>query len=175
MQDRTIITVPADILNQPTKSIDNIDKSHISLIEDMKQLMHAHRGIGLAANQIGEQDSIIVIDLTNSQHKQSYPPFVLINPKITEILPGNAIMEEGCLSVPKLFLKIARPAKILVKGLNLDGKEVEIEAEDLLARVLLHEIDHLLGRHILDYLSVDQQKEYFKFISSNKNPTKIIS
>jgi peptide deformylase len=170
MEERTIITVPADVLIQPTREIETINESHISLVEDMKRLMHLYKGVGLAANQVGKSESIIIVDISNSSdQKQSYPPFILINPKIISVLSDNVIMEEGCLSVPRLFLRIPRPSEVLVRGIDLTGKEIEIEAKDLLARVLLHEIDHLLGYSIFDYLSKEQQIEYLEFISS-KSP-----
>lgn len=136
-----IITVPDHILSTKTKPVEKIDRGVLDLVLDMIETCKSAQGIGLAAPQIGKSIRICVIDLEH----MGILPFALINPKITKKSWKKAEMEEGCLSIPGVFGIVKRPAKIKVKALNLNGKEKEIEADGLLARVIQHEIDHLDG------------------------------
>ena len=107
--------------------------------------MPAAKGIGLAAPQVGRPERLAVIDIDNN-------PIVIVNPEII-LSEGSAKGEEGCLSIPEVFGDVDRATGITVRALNRDGEPFELEATDLLARCLQHEIDHLHGKLFIDYLS----------------------
>ena len=115
------------------------------LTDDMFDTMHAAKGIGLAAPQIGRPERIAVVDVDNN-------PIVIVNPEIV-ITEGSAKAEEGCLSIPEIFGDVERPSRVTIRALNRDGERFELEATELLARCLQHEIDHLHGKLFIDYLS----------------------
>ena len=115
------------------------------LTDDMFDTMHAAKGIGLAAPQIGRSERIAVIDVEDN-------PIVIVNPEIV-ITDGSSKAEEGCLSIPEIFGDVERSARVTVRALDRAGKPFELEATDLLARCLQHEIDHLHGKLFIDYLS----------------------
>lgn len=133
------------ILRQTALKVERIDKETISVIEKMMDTMHINEGIGLAAPQVGISKQIIVADVDEKAIK-------LINPTIIE-KEGGEKAQEGCLSVPEIYIGVKRPFYVKIKGLNEKGEPVTIEAEGLLARVLQHEIDHLNGILIVDYAS----------------------
>jgi peptide deformylase len=111
----------------------------------MFDTMHAAKGIGLAAPQIGRSERIAVIDVEDD-------PIVIVNPEIV-ITEGSAKAEEGCLSIPEIFGDVERPARVTIRALDRDGEPFELQASELLARCLQHEIDHLHGKLFIDYLS----------------------
>lgn len=115
------------------------------LTDDMFDTMHAAKGIGLAAPQIGRPERIAVVDVDNN-------PIVIVNPEIV-ITEGSAKAEEGCLSIPEIFGDVERPSRVTIRALDRDGERFELEATELLARCLQHEIDHLHGKLFIDYLS----------------------
>ena len=151
-----IITYPDPRLKVTCDPVKDITDDIRSLLNNMAETMYAAPGIGLAAPQVGISKRIIVIDVS----EECNSPLVLINPSIVEV-HGKAESEEGCLSVPDYRDVLTRSAEVLVKGLDLDGNEVEVEADDLLARCLQHEIDHLDGILFFDHLS-RIKKEFFK-------------
>jgi len=111
----------------------------------MSRIMYADQGIGLAASQIGANETMIVVDIGQGLYK-------LVNPRIAK-RQGKQALEEGCLSLPGVCIKVKRSRKVWVKALDENAKPIEIEAEDLFACVLQHEIDHLSGKLIIDYAS----------------------
>ena len=115
------------------------------LADDMFETMHAARGIGLAAPQVGRPERLAVVDIENN-------PIVVVNPEII-LTDGSAKGEEGCLSIPEVFGDVDRATRITLRAMDRDGKPFELEATDLLARCLQHEIDHLHGKLFIDYLS----------------------
>ena len=115
------------------------------LTDDMFETMYAAKGIGLAAPQIGRTERIAVVDIENS-------PIVIVNPAII-LTEGSARGEEGCLSIPEVFGDVDRALNVTVRALDRDGQPFELEATDLLARCLQHEIDHLHGKLFIDYMS----------------------
>ncbi len=147
---------PEKILKQKAAYIETIDDDIQRLIDDMIETMNAARGVGLAANQVGVLKRLCVIDT----REEKSPLIVFINPVILE-KEGIEESEEGCLSVPGYLPVIKRAAKVSVKGLNREGKPIEIEATGLLARALQHEIDHLDGILIIDRIS-PIKREFFK-------------
>jgi len=118
------------------------------LISDMAETMYSAPGIGLAATQVDVHQRIIVIDISEDKNNL----LVLINPRLLE-KRGEETNQEGCLSVPEIFEKVKRAAWIKVSALDENGKKFELEAEGLLAVCIQHEVDHLLGKVFVDYLS----------------------
>jgi len=149
---------PEKILKQKTTSLEGIDNKVQHLIDDMIETMYAAKGIGLAANQVGISKRLCVIDVSAREEKK--PLIVLINPMIIE-KEGIVEAEEGCLSIPGYMINIKRAERVYVRGLNREGKNVEIEGTGLLARALQHEIDHLDGLLIIDRMS-PIKREFFK-------------
>lgn len=140
----SIRTYPDPILRESAKEIKDFDKRLKKIAESMKNFMKRLNGIGLAAPQIGISERIILMDLEEN-------PIFIVNPEIVDTKKEVAF-EEGCLSIPGTFIQIVRPSIVTVRGFDLDGKEVHFKAEDLLGRVIQHEIDHLEGRLIIDFL-----------------------
>ncbi len=138
------------ILHNPSERVENIDSKIVELAEKMIDIMHENLGIGLAAPQVGVGKRIIVVDPFMGEKPEEI--ITLLNPEIIE-REGESIREEGCLSIPQIREEVKRPYRVLVKGITLEGKEREIEAEDLLARIFCHEIDHLNGKFFIDHLS----------------------
>jgi peptide deformylase len=145
-----ICTYPEEILRQRAEPITEIDEEVVKLVDHMTETMYSAPGIGLAATQVGVAKQVLVVDIAPRRPESEL--IVLINPEIVAA-EGEVIFEEGCLSVPDYQAEVKRHEKIAVRGLNLKGEEVEIEAEGLLAVVLQHEIDHLNGMLFIDRLS----------------------
>lgn len=144
MPIRKIIEAPNAILSTPSEMVDDPLSAPIKqLIADMKETVRAFNGLGLAAPQVGAALRIIVIN-------QGKLPYAIINPAIKWSSQGTSVLEEGCLSVPNYFVKILRPKKVIVEGLDEQGKPVAIHAKDLLAKVFQHETDHTNGILISD-------------------------
>ena len=145
-----IIKLGHPTLSKKAASIQHIDEEIFELAHNMIETMHAAPGLGLSAPQLDVSRRLITVDLSIGENKEDL--IVLVNPELV-YQEGQVIREEGCLSIPEVYEKIARPQKIVIKGLDLEGKEKEIEATDLLARVFCHEVDHLNGRLFIDGLS----------------------
>lgn len=150
MAIRKIRMVGDPILAKVATPVEVIDQEILDLARDMIETMHDAPGVGLAAPQVNDGRRLITVDLSIGKNKDDL--IVLINPEVVD-QEGSIVTEEGCLSVPGISEKVSRPARVKVKGLNLDGKEAIYEAEDILARVFCHEIDHLEGRLFIDRLS----------------------
>jgi peptide deformylase len=154
------ITVYGDkILKQKAKSVSAVTDETIEKIKNMFDSMRNAQGIGLAANQIGYRDSIFVVDLKGVERYEKFKPIVLINPEIVLQSEEKVTLEEGCLSLPTIRANVERAEKIKVRYIDTDEKECEIEADDLFARVILHEYDHLLGKMIPDRVNDKIKKE----------------
>ncbi len=138
------------ILAEKAQEIENIDEDLCLLAQNMIHTMHAAPGIGLAAPQVNRSIRLFTIDLSVGEKDDDV--IILINPEILSS-DGEDFLEEGCLSVPEINEKISRPSRVIVKGIDLDGKETIIESSGLLARVLCHEVDHLNGKLFIDHLS----------------------
>jgi len=136
-------------LHRPAELVKHITSEIQTLIDDMIESMYAAQGIGLAAPQIGVGLRIFVIDLSGGE--QSSKVYVGINPRVIEY-DGEQLEEEGWLSLPGFTATVTRPSRIVVAGLDRQGKELQVEGGDLLARALQHEIDHLDGRLFVDRL-----------------------
>jgi peptide deformylase len=143
-----IVLYPDDGLRDVCAPIEAMNDRYDRLIDEMFYTMYDAPGIGLAAPQIAVQERLIVLDVSDNQDQ----PIALINPEVVQA-KGEITYEEGCLSLPGVYAKVKRPAHVLVRGLNRDGEPVELEADDLLAICLQHEIDHLNGKLFVDHLS----------------------
>ena len=152
-----------DILSQVAEDVQDIDDEVISTIDSMFKVMYKEKGIGLAAPQVDLNRRIIVIDPgDDARHK-----IALINPVILESSDKTEPYEEGCLSLPGLNADVIRPSEILLRAVNVKGKNVEIEAGGIMARVIQHEIDHLNGILFIDRIEKfvrDEMKSELKKI-----------
>jgi len=134
------------ILREPTRPVDEVTDELRRLVDDMFETMHAAKGIGLAAPQVGRSERLFVADVDDN-------PLVFINPEIV-LAEGKAKGEEGCLSIPEVYGDVERAARVVMRGLDREGAPMEVDATELLARCLLHELDHLHGRLFVDYFSL---------------------
>lgn len=144
---------PDSILRQECQAVAEIMDKEIRLFEDMLTTMRSSQGIGLAAPQVGINKRIIVIDIGEG-------PIKIANPEIIKLGKAKESMGEGCLSVPDAIVDVSRPSEVIIKGLNEKNRPVEIKAKGLLARVILHELDHLNGKLIVDYMSFLRKIDY---------------
>jgi peptide deformylase len=147
-----ILQYPDPVLQSPAAPVDAIRGDVARLIEDMAETMYAAPGVGLAAPQVGVGRRVIVLDVRAEDEEPGKRLLKLINPQIAE-REGEIVWEEGCLSVPELTAPVKRARRVLVRAWTPDEREIQVEAEDLLAVALQHEIDHLDGRLFLDHLS----------------------
>jgi peptide deformylase len=158
-----IVTFPDKFLKNPTQAVENIDGDLQALIDNMGTTMYQAPGIGLAAIQVGVDKSLLVYDIAAKEDGRRLN--VLINPKIIS-QEGEIISEdEGCLSVPDFRADVKRAARILVEGVDRDGKPQRFEAEGLLAILLQHEIDHLNGTLFIDHVSALKRQMYTRRIA----------
>lgn len=132
------------VLRKKTKKVSKVTPEHQKLLSKMARFMYDSSGIGLAAPQVGISESLIVVDAGNGLYKLINP--VIVNKK------GRQVLAEGCLSLPGISVEVKRAKKVMVEALNEKGVPVIIEAKDLLACVFQHEIDHLMGKLIIDYV-----------------------
>jgi peptide deformylase len=152
---------PDSILRQVAKPIDSINGNLQRLIDDMFETLYAVPGLGLAAPQVGESLRLFVYDLSIAEEGKKRSPLVLINPEFVS-REGEVGEEEGCLSVPEYRESVRRAARVMVRGLDRDGKEITVEGEGLLAKLLQHEIDHLDGKLFIDRISSLKRNIYFR-------------
>ncbi|MDM9983263.1 peptide deformylase [Bartonella henselae] len=151
MPMRPLVIVPDPILREISKPVEYIDSAVQKLADDMLETMYHAQGIGLAAIQIGIPLRMLVLDVSRNDEQKN--PLVIINPEVLWLSDERNIYKEGCLSIPEYFAEVERPKRLCVRYQNREGKQTEIEADDLLATCLQHEIDHLNGRLFIDYLS----------------------
>ncbi len=141
-----IVKYPNSILKKSCSPVTFVGEEEKKLLQNMVGTMYANHGIGLAAPQVGINKQLAVVDI-GDRHLLK-----LINPAVIET-KGAEMMEEGCLSIPNVYVTVKRPTTVTVKSLDEKGQKVTFEASGLLARAILHEIDHLKGRLIIDYLN----------------------
>jgi len=144
------------VLRQRAADVEEIDAKIVRLSEEMVETMYAAPGVGLAAPQVGIERRIFVYDVGEG-------PVTVVNPRIVESR-GEWEYEEGCLSVPDLHWPIVRPKEVHLMGLDLEGNELSIEGDELLGRVLQHEVDHLDGILLLERLDKDQRKQAMRVL-----------
>lgn len=160
-----ILHFPDDRLRTVAKPVVEVTDQHRTLISNMLETMYDAPGIGLAATQVNVHERILVIDISDEKND----PIVLINPEILE-KDGDQEFDEGCLSVPGIYETVHRAENIHVKALNEKGESFEMHAEGLLAVCIQHEMDHLLGKLFVDYLSqLKKQRIRKKLEKQQKN------
>jgi peptide deformylase len=144
-----ILCYPDPRLHTVAKPVRAVDARIRALVDDMLETMYEASGIGLAATQVDVHERVVVIDV--SEHRDQ--PLVLINPEITWASPDKQVNDEGCLSVPGIYDGVERSAAVKVRALDRDGQSRLVEAEGILAVCIQHEMDHLLGKVFVEYLS----------------------
>ena len=147
---RPIVLYGDEVLEKPAELVTNISDAEIQLVQDMVETMYKAPGVGLAANQVGVSKRIMVTDPSAGESRNEL--ITIVNPEIVS-MEGEQFEDEGCLSVPGFTSAVVRPKTVVLKGLDLNGKEITIEGKDLLARAFCHEMDHLNGKFFLDHLS----------------------
>ena len=152
-----VLHFPDDRLKEIAQPVQEITPAIQTIIDDMLDTMYAEEGIGLAAVQVNILQRIVVIDLSGTRDE----PLIFINPVLTE-KSGDTGIEEGCLSVPESRAFVPRAESVTVTALDRDGNEFTLEAHDLLAICLQHEVDHLDGKLFIDYLSPLKQQRIRK-------------
>ena len=142
------------VLRKRAKPVAEITDIELQLADEMLETLHATgNGIGLAATQVGVLKRLIIVDIGGDEEEvEAYEPLVLFNPEILNA-EGEVVAEEGCLSIPDVTADVKRPERIVVEGINVQREPIHIEADGLIARVLLHEIDHLNGVLFIDRIS----------------------
>lgn len=170
------------ILRQETALVGAATDDVQQLIDEMFETMYTARGIGLAAPQVGRHERITVIDIGRDQSARQ--PIVLIDPEVIA-RDGTIRGEEGCLSIPEVYGDVERSARVVVRAHDRDGQRIEIEATELLARCMQHEIDHLHGKLFIDYLSIlkrraalakwDEEKVKYPMLVRTVVPAEVIA
>lgn len=144
-----ILCYPDARLHKVASPIAVVDDRVRQLVDDMLETMYDAKGVGLAATQVDVHERLVVIDTSEERDD----PRVLINPEIIQASDEMIIWEEGCLSVPTIYDKVERHAQVRVRALNRDGQPYEFDADELMAVCIQHELDHLMGKVFVEYLS----------------------
>ncbi len=144
-----ILRFPDPRLHTLAKPVDTVDSRVRRLVDDMLETMYAADGVGLAATQVDVHERIIVIDTAPQLRR----PHVLINPELVAVSDELTVTDEGCLSVPEIYDKVQRHTQVTVRALDRSGQSVQFDADGLLAVCVQHEMDHLLGKVFVEYLS----------------------
>jgi len=147
---REIITLPDKRLRQKSEPVKAVDAEVRALVDDMFETMYKAPGVGLAAPQVGVAKRIMVTDASSGEDKDHL--LTILNPEIVAT-DGEQYEEEGCLSIPGFSANVTRPKKVVLRGMDINGKEIILEGSDLIARAFCHELDHLNGIFFLDHLS----------------------
>ncbi len=169
---RKILIEPDPILRKKCSNLEIVDDDVRKLMDQMLATMYDAPGIGLAAIQIGILKRLVVIDISKDQEKKN--PIFLVNPVILNKSKATSVYEEGCLSLPGQFAEIERPAECVVKYIDYNGKERELEAKGLLSTCVQHEVDHLDGILFIDYLSKLKKDMIIKKLIKQKKEIKRI-
>ncbi len=147
MSLRVLERYGSPVLREKAQPVIHITQDIVVLAQDMQETMHAFSGIGLAGNQVGVPLRIITVF-----HPETREDLVILNPEIIAMSEEKELGEEGCLSIPEVYGKVERALWVVVQGVDLEGREIKIEAEGLLARIFQHEVDHLDGILFIDRL-----------------------
>ena len=160
-----ILIFPDPRLRTVAKTVEVVDDSIKKLTQDMLETMYQGSGIGLAATQVNVHKRVIVLDISESKDE----PLILINPEIIKIIdPNKKNFSEGCLSVPGFYEELTRPGAVEISYLDIDGKRKLLLANDLLAVVIQHEMDHLDGKMMVDFISNIKREMIRKKLSKAK-------
>ena len=172
MTIKEIITVPDEILKKVSEPIEKIGVNEKKLINNLFDTMYNSNGIGLAAVQIGILKRILVVDVSNKDEKNQ--PIVLVNPVIKNLSHEKSIYEEGCLSIPETFVEIERPKICEVEYIDEKGSKKILKCDGLLSTCVQHEINHLDGKLIIDYLSKIKKDLIIKKLSKQKTSNRVV-
>ncbi|MCH9807235.1 MAG: peptide deformylase [Alphaproteobacteria bacterium] len=151
MSKLDIVTIPDPILRTSSTQIERVDDEVRRLMDDMLETMYDAPGIGLAAVQVGVPKRLIVLDVSDDEDNPN--PLFMANPEIVRLGEETRLHEEGCLSIPGIHVDIERPADVTVRYVDRDGAEQELTTDGLLATAIQHEVDHLDGKLIIDFMS----------------------
>ncbi|SFV26440.1 peptide deformylase [Hyphomicrobium facile] len=146
-----IITIPDPVLRKISDPVERVDDAVVKLMDDMLETMYDAPGVGLAAVQVGILKRVVVIDAAKDDEPPN--PIAMANPELIAVGSTTRVHEEGCLSIPDVHVEIERPSTVTVRYIDRYGKEQELAADGLLATAIQHEIDHLDGQLIIDFLS----------------------
>jgi peptide deformylase len=166
-----IYVLGAPILREETERVTDVGPEFQKLVDDMFETMYAAKGIGLAAPQVGRTERVAVVDVEGARH-------VIVNPEIV-VREGLQKGEEGCLSIPDVYADVERAMRVIVRAQDRDGTPIEIDASELLARCLQHEIDHLHGKLFIDHLGLLKKraalKKWEKLRGDDKSLTRTVA
>jgi peptide deformylase len=166
-----IYVLGAPILREETRRVTDVGPEFQKLVDDMFETMYAAKGIGLAAPQVGRTERVAVVDVEGARH-------VIVNPEIV-VREGLQKGEEGCLSIPDVYADVDRAMRVVVRAQDRDGNPIEIDASELLARCLQHEIDHLHGKLFIDHLGLLKKraalKKWEKLRGDDKSLTRTVA
>jgi peptide deformylase len=166
-----IYVLGAPILREETERVTDVGPEFQKLVDDMFETMYAAKGIGLAAPQVGRTERVAVVDVDGARH-------VIVNPEIV-VREGLQKGEEGCLSIPDVYADVERAMRVIVRAQDRDGTPIEIDASELLARCLQHEIDHLHGKLFIDHLGLLKKraalKKWEKLRGDDKSLTRTVA
>jgi peptide deformylase len=166
-----IYVLGAPILREETRPVADVGPEFQRLVDDMFETMYAAKGIGLAAPQVGRTERVAVVDVDGARH-------VIANPEIV-LREGSQKGEEGCLSIPDVYADVERAMRVIVRAQDRDGTPTEIDASELLARCLQHEIDHLHGKLFIDHLGLLKRraalKKWEKLRAGDKSLTRTVA
>lgn len=175
MSELKIITAPDMFLRNKSVDVANFNKDTQNFMDDMLKSMYKNKGVGLAAVQVGVLQNIIVIDMQDLKNEdeiirdEDFYPLFLINPSVQIASQETISAEEGCLSLPEQRIALARPEKITVKFQNYHNVETTLEADGWLSRAIQHEMDHLKGKLLIDYLSIVKKDLVTRKLAKIKN------
>ena len=162
------------MLRKPSAQVERVDDDLRALIDDMLETMYDAPGIGLAAVQIAIPRRVIVMDVKYRQPDEEGggvepEPIAMVNPEIITLGDEMRVHEEGCLSIPEFYAEVERPALVTVRYVDREGKQCEMECQDVLATVVQHEVDHLNGKLFIDYISrLKRDRVIKKFVKAAK-------
>ena len=162
-----LVYYPDEILHEAATPVADVDRRIKETAEQMLELMHQARGIGLAGPQVGLLERLFVVHVPEDE------PRVFINPRIVEASLDTWEYEEGCLSIPKIYANIVRPEAITVEAIDQNGKPLRYTAEGLLARVIQHELDHLDGKLFIEYLTPRRQARIMRAYKVPEDPFEV--
>lgn len=166
-----IIIIPDPVLKQTAQAVNCVNLDIQKQMDAMLATMYAAPGIGLAANQVNLLNRVLVMDLARTDEGEEKTPICMANPEIIWESEEMSTMEEGCLSIPRQYAEVQRPAHVRVKYLDYNGKEAELEASGLLSHCVQHEIDHLNGVLFIDYLSTLKRNMIVRKVEKLKKQT----
>jgi peptide deformylase len=169
MAVRPVVVWPDPRLRQPSVAIVEIDDDVRALYQDLCDSMYAEEGLGIAALQLGDPRRMFIVEPKLAGRAPTELPVAFLNPEILETSEAQQDSEEGCLSFPEVYIKVKRPLRAKVRAMGLDGQLFEFEGEGLLARCLLHELDHLTGKLLVDFVGPLKRQMIKKKLQRHKD------